>query len=169
MTVERQFYKEIREESRKNSSSHTSQPPWASIEGTQHISIDAMKQLAIPTFGSSDQPKDTFYHQKLTFTPMGVFAEDTGQSIIYLYDQTSPKTCSNSVVSILDKFIEGQHDGRKNLVVTMDNCAVNKSTTVRIPTILPSSCLLTSFSPPQHYQPISQNSGGRIFCLSGCT
>jgi hypothetical protein len=114
-----------------------------------------MRQLAIPTFGSRDQPKDSFYHQQLSFTPMGVFAEGTGKSVIYLYDQTSPKTCSDSVVSILDTFIEGEHDGRKNLVVTMDNCAVNKSTTVQIPITLPSSYLPMSFSSPQQFQRIS--------------
>lgn len=81
--VERQFYNNSREESRRTTSTHTAPASWASIEGTQHISIDTMKQLAIPTFGSRDQPKDTFYHPNLSVTPMGVFAEGTGESVIY--------------------------------------------------------------------------------------
>ena len=74
------------------------------VMGQQHISIDAMRKLTIPTFRATDQPSPTYYHTGVSLTPMGVSDEGTGNTTIYCYDGTCPKTCSDSVVSCIDRY-----------------------------------------------------------------
>lgn len=127
MQAERNFYITNRDDSRLHA--HTFKPTtsWSTIDATRHISIDAMKQLSIPTFGAHDQPAETYYHPVVSITPMAVFDEGKGESVVYLYDQTSPTTCTDSVVSCLDRFLSDHQYGCKKLLVSMDNHPVNKS------------------------------------------
>ena len=127
MQVERNFYVTRRDDSRLILHDLESTSSWATIDATRHISIDAMKQLSIPTFGAHDQPAETYYHPVVSVTPMAVFDEGKGESVVYLYDQTSPTTCSDSVVSCLDRFLTDHHYGCTRLLVSMDNHPVNKS------------------------------------------
>ena len=63
--------------------------------------------------------------------PMRFSDEGTGNTTIYCYDGTCPKTCSDCVVSCIDRFLEANRSGCKHLLINMDNCAVNKSYTVK--------------------------------------
>lgn len=75
--TERLFYVNNREISRVHTSQLEPCTGWATVMGQQHISIDAMRQLTIPTFGASDQPSPTYYHTGVSLTPMGVSDEGT--------------------------------------------------------------------------------------------
>jgi len=128
--TERRLYVVNRRRSKLLSGSLVLNSEWATVDSEQHLSIDAMRQLAIPTFGTTDQPAHTYYHSVVNLTPMGVSDEGTGETRVYLYDQTAPKTCSDSVISCLDRFLEQHRYGCQRLLVNMDNCAVNKSYSV---------------------------------------
>ena len=128
--TERLFYVNNRKISRAHAAQLEPSTGWATVEAQQHISIDAMRQLTIPTFGATDQPSPTYYHTGVSLTPMGVSDEGTGNTTIYCYDGTCPKTCSDSVVSCIDRYLEANRSGCKHLVISMDNCPVNKSYTV---------------------------------------
>lgn len=133
MRTERHLYVTNRERARQLTRQLEPTRTWASVDAEQHLSIDAMKLLSIPTFGAHDQPAETYYHSTVSVTPMAVFDEGKGEAVVYLYDQTSPTTCSDSVVSCLDRFLTDHQYGCQRLLINLDNCPVNKSKTVPIP------------------------------------
>lgn len=125
--TERRLYVANRKQAQLVSKSLVLNSEWATVDAEQHLSIDAMRQLAIPTFGTTDQPSHTYYHSVVNLTPMGVSDEGTGETRVFIYDQTAPKTCSDSVISCLDRFLDNHQYGCQRLLVNMDNCQVNKS------------------------------------------
>lgn len=127
MKVERNFYVTCRDDSRLLTHDLKDTSSWNVVDATRHLSIDAMKQLSIPTFGAHDQPSETYYHPVVSVSSMAVFDEGKQESVVYVYDQTSPTTCSDSVVSCLDRFLTDHRCGCKRLIVSMDNHPVNKS------------------------------------------
>jgi len=141
--VERRLYMQTRKAERVNPPHFDTPTAWATIDAQQHLSIDAMQTLAIPTFGSHDQPAESFYHSTLSLTPMGVFDEVNGEAVIYLYDATAPRTCSNSVISCIDRYLTDHQYGCKSLLVNMDNFNANKSHVVPL-------SISSSLIPPSH-------------------
>lgn len=125
--VEREYYKKIQAASRASPSARRTTTPWNTIEGVHHISVDAMQAQTIPTFRQRDQPSRTYYLSGVSVTPMAVFDEGTGEAVVYLYDSTAPKTCSDSVISCIDRFLTDYQFGFKHLHVSLDNYRANKS------------------------------------------
>ena len=100
---------------------------WCSVDHTWRISIDAKELYQLPQWGASPQNQESYFKRKLSVTPMGVYDEGRDCGHMYFYSQEVGKTNSDHVISVIDKFIEDFGKGEKELVINMDNCAVNKN------------------------------------------
>lgn len=95
-----------------------------------HISVDAQKIMRLPSIGIGDQPGRFYYLQKIKLYNMGVVDEGTGKGICFLWDQVthgSGGTSGDHVCSAIYHFLQRAYVGDKKLLVTVDNCKVNKS------------------------------------------
>ena len=96
-------------------------------QNTLHLSIDAMQNKLYPNFKGIKRPSEDYYLRKMTFHLLGVVNEGTGKGTTFVYDNRLGPTNSNHTISALRTIIMEQLGNKKRIMISMDNCAVNKN------------------------------------------
>lgn len=104
-----------------------------------HLSVDAQEIKQLPCFDGVPQPAVSHflrfspslevtltYSRRYGVTPLGAYQEGSGKGITYYIPCECGKINSNHVISVLTLQIAA-NPGHLKLILTFDNCAVNKN------------------------------------------
>ena len=97
---------------------------------TIHISLDAQTIRRLPLIGSGDQPERFYFLQKIKLFTLGVVDEGREEGICFIWDQITGGIggmSANRICSVLHHFLDRAYAGEQKMLITVDNCGVNKS------------------------------------------
>ena len=104
---------------------------WAAEDGRDKhavICVDYMQERTLPYFGSSAQPSETYYKQKLTVHLCGLVQHHGGRSVVYLSDErASGAKVADHLCSYLRDYVRSLPPNVTTLTIWGDNAGTIKS------------------------------------------